>query len=514
MEPDINLDALQIIEGASWFGLGTALGLILEYIAQGLIAARLGPSDYGVFSVGIQIFSFGVVLALLALPSAVTRFIPRLEIADKSSRISRILTTSLFINLISSVLAGTILFLLSTPIAEHMFAEPRLTSVLQLFALAVPSSTLVALVAGSLRGLKLSQQASLLTSTYERALRLGFMITFLLLGLELRGIVIAYLPASVLAGSLGVRFLHRSVAGLRFLRPSKKVAGNLLGYSWPLLVSQSFSRTRMAVQPLMLAFFLDAKAAGIYTVAVLIAGSFSMVLTAFGFLYMPVVSGISAGNELPHMRRLFRVVTLWGFVIVFPVSLLVLLLPETFLNLFGTQYHDGAWALRVLVVASLVNVGSGLVGATLLATDQTRTYLLIDLIGTVTSICLGLLLIPVMGMLGAAIAQLMATLFWNGLALFFVYRLYQMQPFNRHYFYVFAIGFLCLLLLYPVAQLVHDINSVAIIGLAPLCAGLTVLLLFRFRLLDADSQMIAGDFCARLQSKLAAARSHWFRARS
>jgi len=208
MEPDINLDALQIIEGASWFGLGTALGLILEYIAQGLIAARLGPSDYGVFSVGIQIFSFGVVLALLALPSAVTRFIPRLEIADKSSRISRILTTSLFINLISSVLAGTILFLLSTPIAEHMFAEPRLTSVLQLFALAVPSSTLVALVAGSLRGLKLSQQASLLTSTYERALRLGFMITFLLLGLELRGIVIAYLPASVLAGSLGVRFLH------------------------------------------------------------------------------------------------------------------------------------------------------------------------------------------------------------------------------------------------------------------------------------------------------------------
>jgi O-antigen/teichoic acid export membrane protein len=324
----------------------------------------------------------------------------------------------------------------------------------------------------------------------------------------------AYLPASVLAGSLGACILLHSRAGLRLLKPSGKLARNLLGYSWPLLVSQSLSRIGVAVQPLMLAFFIDAKAAGIYTVTSLIAESFSMVLTAFGFLYIPVVSGISVGNEILHMRRLFRVVTLWGFAIVFPVCLLVLLLPDTFLSLFGSQYHDGAWALRVLVVASLVNVGSGLVGATLLATDQTRKYLSINLIGTFTSISTGLLLIPAIGILGAAIAQLMATVFWNGLALLVVRRLYQMQPFSRHYVSVSAVGCLCLLLLYPVAQFIRDISSVAIISLAPLCAGLTVLVLLRLRLLDGDSQMIADDVWVRFQRKLATIRWHLFRARS
>lgn len=496
------LDALQIIKGATWFGLGMAAGTLLEYATQGLVASRLGPSDFGVFSVGLQIFAFGLTLALLALPNAVARFIPSYQIKGGSGRASQVIATSLWLNLISGLLVGCVLFLAARPIAERLFHEPRLATVLQLLALAVPSSAMVVLLAGALRGLKLSRQASLLTSSYERALRLGFIVVFLLIGLGFKSPALAYLPASILVSALGLRYLRRSTRVFRLRSATTEVVGNLFRYSWPLLLSELLARARLAIQPLMLAYFLDARAAGIYTVAWFIAESLSLVLAAFSFLYLPVISGISTGSDVTRVRRLYQLVTNWSLIIVLPTCLLVVLMPETFLGFFGAQYREGAWALRFLVTGALINVGSGLVGATLLATGRTRTYLLIDFIGTTISSSLGLLLIPALGLIGAAIAHMLAIMVWNGLALLVAYRMYRIQPFNKHYAYVFVTALACLLPLYPALRLVTGFTPWAIVGAIPLYTGLTILVLWKLHLLDADSQAIAGEFLTMLRGRL------------
>lgn len=501
-EQSFKLDAIQIFKGATWFGLATGAGMILEYVIQTVLAARLGPSDFGTFSIGLQIFTVSLTLAMLALPSALTYSIPSYENQEAAEQTSMVLTASFWLSLISSLLVGGILFFIARPISEQLFQEPGLTPVLRLMGLAIPSSAMLALLAGGLRGLKLGRQASLLTSSYDRALRLVFIVVFLLLGLGLKAPALAYLPASILALVWGLRYLRRSPARLRPYKPTVKVYRDLLRYSGPVLLSQLLLATRAAIQPLMLAYFLDTTATGVYAVAQVLAGSFSMVLVAINFLYLPVISGIFAAGELDRMRRIYRLVTTWGVICIFPVCLLVVFLPTNFLNLFGARYGEGARALQILVAGSLINVGTGPVGTTLLATGQTRSNLLITFIGTVISISLGLLLIPAVGLIGAATAQVLSGLIVNGLNLLLVYKMYRHHPFSRHFAYVFMVGLVCSVPLYPVIQLAIGFSSWAIIGLIPFYIGFTLLVLFKFQLLDADSQAIASDIQVSLRARL------------
>lgn len=507
----VKLDAFQIFKGASWFGLGTAAGILLEYSTQGLLAAQLGPEDFGTFSVGLQIFMVSLTLALLALPSTMAYIIPGYQTQGEKGRTSLVVVTSFWLNLISSLIVGGTLFLVAEPVAERIFQEAELAIVLQLLAVAVPSSTILALLAGILRGLKLSRQASLLTSTYDRALRFGFIILFLLVGLGLKAPVLAYLPASILALIWGLRYLHRSPARLGLLKPATNVIRDLFQYAGPLLISQVLVETRRAIQPLFLAYFLDTRATGIYAVSLLIGDSPSMVLIAFNFLYLPIVSGISAeGGVVARIQRLYQLIATWGFIIVCPIWLLMVLLPESFLGIFGAQYGEGAWVLRILVTGTLINVGAGAAGTTLLATGQTRTYLFINIFGAILSIGLGLLFIPRLGLIGAATGKVLTVAVWNGLTILFVYKRYHFQPFNRHYIYVVVANLLCLLLLYPIIRLAIGINAWTILGVVPIYAGLSLLMLVRFRLLDADSQAMVGEFLAMVRSRLVLVRSHLF----
>ena len=91
---EYKFDALQILRGATWFGVGSALGMGLEFVAQGLIAAKLGPADFGLLSVGLQVFMIAMTLAVLALPGAVTYFIPNSWAEEGSERAGSVVATA------------------------------------------------------------------------------------------------------------------------------------------------------------------------------------------------------------------------------------------------------------------------------------------------------------------------------------------------------------------------------------------------------------------------------------
>jgi len=501
-DPNFKLDAVQILRGATWFGVGTGIGMVLEYLTQGLVAAQLGPSDFGALSVGLQVFAFAVALAALALPSAVTYFIPNARAEEGSRRTGQIVSTSLVLTFLTSLLVGGVLFAAAPLIGEGLFREPDLVAVLRLLSLALPSSALVLLVAGILRGLKLSRQASLLTSTFDRALRLGFIVAFLAAGLGLKAPALAYLPASVLVLALGLFQIRRAKVAPQIARPAAGVVGHMFQYSMPLLASQLLLQGKTATQPLLLAFFLDTRSAGLFSVAFLISGAFSMILVAFNFLYLPVVSGLSIEEHKSRIQRLYRMVTGWGVMVAVPIALLIFAMPEAFLRLFGAQYTEGAWALRILLVGALINVGAGSVGTTLLATGKTRTYLKINIIGVGLGFGLSLVLVPTFGLVGAAMGQMLTSALWNGLSLWILYRMYRMQPFSRQYLYVFLVGLTTLLVLLPGILWVLDLSRWAIVAVVPIHLGLTLALLWKLRLLDPETRATIRALLGSLEGRL------------
>jgi O-antigen/teichoic acid export membrane protein len=502
-EASFRFGTMQIMKGAGWFGIGTAGGMVLEYLTQGVLAARLGPADFGLYSTGFQIYSLALVLAVLALPNTLSHYIARFE-SDKPA-VDRVISTGFWIALGSGLVVSAFVCLLAEPFAALISDEPQLAPVIRLFALALPGTVLVSILLGALRGLKRSRQASMLTSIQERLIRLGFTLLFLGLGFGLQGAALAFLPASLGLLLLAVRQLHKAGRRIQKSLPQPGPIEGFFGYTWPVLISQLLTRATSTVQPLLLLYFLDARAVGIFTVARFIPQAFAMVLGAFNFLYFPVISSTVGSGDLTTVRRTYRLTTSWCLIIVWPAYLMVMAFPDVLLSFFGAAYAPGVSALRLLATGALINVGSGMVGSTLLATGKTRIYLMIEILGIAASFGLAYLLIPRYGLTGAAVSGLTAGALWNLGCLLAVYKLWGIQPFDAQYSRILLVGLVLLVPVYPLTRLLIEITPYAVIGMVGVFFLLTITVLTRMKLLNKDSLTIMrelGKVSVRLTGSL------------
>lgn len=96
--------------------------------------------------------------------------------------------------------------------------------------------------------------------------------------------------------------------------------------------------------------------------------------------------------------------TLLMIMLASPPAALFLIAPDTLLKTFGSEFQIAADALQILAVAQVINVLTGPVGSFLVMAGKERVLLYLSVFGLCFSMLLGIVLIPSLGITGAAIA--------------------------------------------------------------------------------------------------------------
>ena len=84
---------------------------------------------------------------------------------------------------------------------------------------------------------------------------------------------------------------------------------------------------------------------------------------------------------------------------------------DSFLLLFGKDFVQGGMALIILSLGQLINAATGPVGALLTMTGQERGAAVVLGAGATLNVLLSVILVPILGLLGAAIAAASAQRF-------------------------------------------------------------------------------------------------------
>ncbi len=87
-----------------------------------------------------------------------------------------------------------------------------------------------------------------------------------------------------------------------------------------------------------------------------------------------------------------------------PLLLVLLLLPEWVMRLYGAEFSAGWLLLVIISFGQLVNVATGSVESLLIMSGNEKAFLKAGLIATFISIVLCAWLIPLYGKVGAAVA--------------------------------------------------------------------------------------------------------------
>jgi O-antigen/teichoic acid export membrane protein len=375
-------------------------------------------------NLGLSILNISAAIGLLGLPSGVARFIALYRANRDEQRSESILLTALLISTLSGSIIGIILFLGADFISDKIFHSPELGPIVEIFAFTVLFRVLLGILAAGQRGFENMAYVAL----SQNIIPLGGLFLMILIFWYLR-FPVSTLPYAYLISAMGAT-LAAFLFSRRYVRPSDllssgtmKNARQLLAFSWPLMISGILFQLRYQADKLFLGSFLNPTQVGFYSAAIPIMWGLLLVNGAFTPPMLPLLTRLQGTGAQQEFETVFRAVNRWIFYVSFPLISLVALFPRPIVLLvFGSQYLAAVPVVRILALGALMFYLSGIGGSVLNAIGETRIVLLVEVAGAGTNLLLNYLLIPRLGIEGAAWATLASFLINSLLVIAFIKR--------------------------------------------------------------------------------------------
>src|SRR3989338_5520343 len=384
---------------------GTLVGYIIAYLFRVIIARYLGPTEYGVFSIAVSVTTIALGVAAFGMDGTVPRFVSYYSGLGDRARTRGTVLSSIKITLPLSLVAAALLFA-SADWLSTVFKNDSLAAVVKITSVSIPFGTLAVVLGSASIGLQKIQYDIYARKIGREALRLALAAFFLSMGIGVIGVAAAYTLSAVVMPILLIYYLNKS--GLSLVGGVKPVyaTSEILRFSVPLLLTGVVNLLMGWTDPIIIGYFLDPTAVGVYsaslpTAQLLLTGS--IVLTP---IFLSVIGSLYAKKKIEDVGSVYRSVTKWVLMVSLPIFFIVALFPRQILNiLFGQSYVGGVTPLIVLSFGYLLLSLSATANNILLVAGKTKTLFKNSLAVAAKILSLDVLLIPSMGITGAALAS-------------------------------------------------------------------------------------------------------------
>jgi len=519
-----------IAKGATFMLAGYVISKLLAYVYRVIIARYLGPSDFGILSIGLAVQGIIIVLAALGLYQGVLHFIAVYESTGDggTKKIRGTILGSLRLQAIVSLPFAAALFLASDHIANGFtvpflgifvgYKIPQLGIILKILAFSIPLEVLTSNLMIITQSFRKVEYRVLLRSIVENIVKIALTGSLLLLGFGLFGASIALVLSCLIAFLAGLYIVQKKVYKL-FAGGKEAIAAynmrELFSYSWPLFAIGFFGVLMRVIDTLMLGYMSTTYNTGIYNVAAPTANMLTIAENAFGTLFLPVVTGLYAVKNMHELKRTYKTVTRWIFAAIFPATLFTVLFSGEILGImFGEVYTEGAGALAILSIGYFLVSFCGPVRNMMESISKTRLILYNTLAAAFINIALNAIMIPIMGMNGAALATTISLFIWNVLAWIEVYYYLRVHPYSKAYLNptiascaAIAVFFVIKQFLPPLQSLRFPLDMAALIILGAAFVGFYALLFIVFRGLQPEDLAVLSAVEKRLGFKANFARN-------
>lgn len=418
-------DLSSLLSSASLVFVGGLLGSVSKLVEQVIVGRTLSVEAYGDASLGLSVLTFSVTLSMLGFAQGVPRYMARFD--DEADVRGAWLTGLLVAGLASVVVTGVLYHNVET-VAALFFDGAESASIVRTFVLAIPFVVVLHVGIGAIRGLENTRYRTYARDLLYPGARIALLVGLLSVGFGVHAVGYAYLVAAILAAVLAHLLFGRM---LPLVGPSTLHVREMLAFSAPLVISTVLSMLLVRTDTLMLGFFRSSSEVGIYAAAYPLANGLLVVLSAFGFLYLPIASRLDADGKRTEVATVYQLTTKWVYVVTFPAFLTFVMFPGDVVRIvWGERYVTGGIALAILSVGFFTAAGAGRNRETLSALGYTTFIMVANAVAFVVNVGLNLALIPPFGFVGAAVASAASFVTLNGCVVAILAIRFDISPFS------------------------------------------------------------------------------------
>jgi O-antigen/teichoic acid export membrane protein len=202
-------------------------------------------------------------------------------------------------------------------------------------------------------------------------------------------------------------------------------------FTWARAVTSVVQIILQRADIVLVSALLGPAEAAIYTVATRFLVVGQMISQSIGMAVEPQLAALLARGDLIGTAAVYRTSTSWQILVAWPFYLASAGLAAPLLGLFGEGYEAGSTVAAVLCLTMLVATALGSVSTVLNMAGRTTWTLANAVLSLGTNLVLLVLLLPRIGLIGAAISWAASILVQNLLPLAQLLLQYRLHPFGR-----------------------------------------------------------------------------------
>lgn len=365
------------------------------FLSTMYFAHVLGPAVYGAYSLFLAyFFMFNLIGEGGLSHAAVKRISEGIEQNKYFSAYS-------FMRICLCILSLVILFLF-----QDLFIDLNTTGLFSFLYLAVIVTCFNNIFSTAVYGLqKVGVQQT--SSMFNEIVRILIQVFTVFLGFSAFGLAGGFITGFIIGGILCMPF-----NSLRLENFSSSHIIGLFTFSVWIFLSSVGSTIYGYTDRILIGYFMTNTEVGIYSIVFQFTTAATFTTLALQTTLFPKFSNMSATGTLNKISPLLSRAFTYSLILAVPVCIGGLLLGERLLYFFyGADFSSGAPVLTIILLVQILNVFMFLQTMTLNAINKPKLAFYVTAIAATLNVILNLILIPLFGITGAALA----TLFTMGL---------------------------------------------------------------------------------------------------
>jgi len=477
----------KVLSGSVFIFVIGILSAFIAFIFRIVLARNLSLEEFGLFYAVFVFVGFFTFLRNFGWGASLIKYIPEFKVKGKYDSIKSTIIITSTLRIIFALVVGLVFFILSDFLANNYFHDPSASLILKLLSIFFILSVFVDITRNLLEAFQKPfwfPFVDFLKNFFVLVLVLGFFY----FGLGILSPVIAYL---IIAFILPILFLPVILRSFNFSKYkitfSKELVKKFFLFGLPFIFISTAAIVIAQVDTLLLTYFRTLEEVGVYNVVLPISLLLLQFSNAISVILFPMCSELWAKGDKEKLIKVINFIYKYSFIFVIPIGLLIFSFAPSLLQVFfGEEYVVGSLAMRILLIGVILYTIANVNQYILAGIGKPKITAKIVIIVALFNFLGNLVLIPIYGIVGAAIMTTLSYVLALILSLKYLRKLISLKISFKSWIKTFFAGLIIVLTVNILSNIFSFNVWVELILFSVIALSIYISLLFLFKLVSVE----------------------------
>lgn len=434
------------------------MGIALGFVSTILLFPNILESDqFGLTRLLLSIALICAQFSHLGMNNIIIRYFPYYKKTDDSRH--GLLTLALLVPLAGFVLFGLLLFLFRESLQEFYSERSDLFTDYYFYLIPLVFAILFFEVLNSyVRALKNSVTGSLVNEVWVRIGVIILLIIYFYGWLTFREFMILFTAIYCLQPVYMLIYLFRNQHlsfSLPFQKETKRLYKGMSVYGAYSVLGGLATLLIGNIDIIMIGSMIDLSSTAVYAIAFYIGSVIAVPQRSITKIASPVLADLLKRKDFASIDNLYKRTALTQLIAGSLIYIGIWANMHNVIALLPGEYSGIYWVVVIIGLSKLFNMATGVNGTIIINSRHYRFDLYTNILLVILTVATNLLLIPVYGIIGAAIATALSIFVYNIVKFVYVWVKFKMQPFQWSAAFVVVIAAICLGISWQIPYLIN-----------------------------------------------------------